>query len=131
MGSTYTIKECLAVLTIIYNLDRQVFHHHLRKCLRNLVLIALIYGLVPSKYIRLRDAGTDICDRVLSCRKSIRCLAVAELCKSADVACVKLLNLFDLISADRVKLAESLIHVTVVIEECIVRLQNSGIDLDE
>ena len=126
-----SVDESLSVRGIVLRADREILLHDLCKCLGYLVLISLVYSLVLSVCVRLRNGCLHIYDRSVLRGERLRSRHIVKLCERSDISGVKLGYLLRLVRADHVNLSDLLLCIGLIVVHEIIGLQHSGIDLYE
>ena len=127
---THTIEQSLTVLCIVDCLDGQVFIHHLRQRLGNLVFIAFFLCLICHISIRPGDLGLAKHHRYCLRRQGIAGLA-AGFSDGSDISCMKLVHFNGLIASHDIKLVQLLFCFCRRVEQYIVRFNHTGANLDQ
>ena len=126
----HTIKKCLPVLTVIDNLQSQVFLCHLCKSLSDLILLAFYFCTVSLVCIRCGNLDLSVCDRVCLCGERIagRCIEFAD---RTDITCVQLFYFDRTAAFQNVKLADAVLGILRFIVQHIIALDYTGCNLDQ
>ncbi len=122
---THTVEQCLSVLGIVDNLQCQILMGHFLQCLRNLIHIPLVLGLIAHICIRCGDLRlTELDGRCLG-GQAVSGSGSGKLGQSADIARMKLRNLNGLVALHHVELTHLLLNIPVHIIDEIICLQHA------
>ena len=118
------------VCRIVDCFHRQVFLHHLGKCLGNLIYIGFVLRFISFCGVRSGNIWFSVADLIVLCRKGITGFCIAEFCDSTDISCVQL-RYFDRFGAfEDIQFIQFFFGFLIYIIEYIVALDDTGANLD-